>query len=222
MSSLWWTSPERWWVKKRRRQALMVGLDDAGKSSVLSALPQVRDRMKRYVARRPQNDDTLSRPLFIQPTTDLQLVELTMWRESHSGRCFTLPSAVHWRIWDLSGQGRHRPLWFKFCRHDLDAVIWVVDASDLERAAVARDELQRLFRHSALQARGLPVLVLSNKTDKERTLSLAEVTRLLALEELANNHRLQLEVFEVSALKGTDVEKAFQWVTDHVPKREAG
>ena len=115
-------------------------------------------------------------------------------------------------------QGRHRSLWDKFCRHDLDAVVFVVDASDLDRAATARDELRRLFaKNAALRGRQLPLLVLANKTDKDgELLSLSDLTRALQLEELQTTHSVALETFEVSALKGTDVERAFQWLTDQV------
>ena len=214
--SSWWSSPERGWVRKRPRQALLCGLDNAGKSSLLCALPQVRERFKRFAQRRAPGADRHARTLYTVPTTDLQLVELTMWRQSE--RAMALPSAVHWRLWDVSGQGRHRALWDKFCRHDLDAVVFVVDASDLDRAATARDELRRLFaKNAALRGRQLPLLVLANKTDKDgELLSLSDLTRALQLEELQTTHSVALETFEVSALKGTDVERAFQWLTDQV------
>ena len=51
--------------------------------------------------------------------------------------------------------------------------------------------------------------------DGER-LSAADVARALQLEELQTTHAVALETFEVSALKGTDVERAFQWLTDQV------
>ena len=102
--SSWWSSPERGWVRKRPRQALLCGLDNAGKSSLLCALPQVRERFKRFAQRRAPGADRHARTLYTVPTTDLQLVELTMWRQSE--RAMELPSAVHWRLWDVSGQVR--------------------------------------------------------------------------------------------------------------------
>ena len=44
---------------------------------------------------------------------------------------------VNWRCWDLSGQGYHRDMWLTFCSK-VQAVIFVVDATDKERAGIAR------------------------------------------------------------------------------------
>lgn len=49
-------------------------------------------------------------------------------------------------ILDFSGQNRYRNLWQEFY-NVVDAIVFVVDSSDLIRFAVARDELETLINH---------------------------------------------------------------------------
>ena len=49
-----------------------------------------------------------------------------------------------------------------FCAHS-HAVVFVVDATDVDRLGLARKELHQLFRHPALKK--MPLLVLCNKSD---------------------------------------------------------
>jgi GTPase SAR1 family protein len=51
----------------------------------------------------------------------------------------------------------------------LDAVVFVVDASDLERIGEARDELTKLLQND--EVAHAPVLVLGNKIDKQNALT---------------------------------------------------
>jgi len=85
------------------------------------------------------------------PTVGLQLLELKK-------------KNVNWRIWDMSGQGRYRMLWKYYCPH-VQAIIFVVDLEDIDRVAVAKDELYAILNHKAVKERRLPILVYANKSD---------------------------------------------------------
>lgn len=209
--------------KKRPRSALLVGLDHAGKSSILCSLPQVRERLRMFAQQ--HNRDVLR----IEPTTALQLVKFTMTRSMHH-RCHRRAN-IYWHVWDMSGQGRYRPLWMYYCSL-VQAIIFVVDISDVERIAVARNELWILFAHPA--ARGMPLLVLANKADVTGShdpdtvdtalvspncrvvVSMAMLRRMLDLDSLQKKHQLDVNVVECSARTGRGIEPAFQWLTDHV------
>ncbi|EGB07856.1 hypothetical protein AURANDRAFT_27008 [Aureococcus anophagefferens] len=154
----------------------------------------------------------------------MQLVTFKQARSSQH-RCHRR-AIVSWRIWDCSGQGRYRSLWMSYCSQ-VQAVIFVVDVTDVDRVAIARRELHTLYAHPALKA--LPLLILANKCDgstatplkppeggAKAPLNAEAVKAALNLETLQLHLRLDLKVIETSAESGKGVETAFQWVTDKV------
>ncbi|XP_043922692.1 ADP-ribosylation factor-like protein 4A [Protopterus annectens] len=88
---------------------------------------------------------------------------------------------VTFHFWDVGGQEKLRPLWKSYTRCT-DGIIYVVDSVDLERMEEAKTELHKITRMSENQ--GVPVLVIANKQDLRNSLSLSEVEKLLALNEL--------------------------------------
>ncbi|KAH8074874.1 Arf-like GTPase [Aureococcus anophagefferens] len=203
--------------KTRTRSALLVGLDNAGKTSVLCCLPPVRDKLHRWMVANDVEE------LFTAPTTSMQLVTFKQARSSQH-RCHRR-AIVSWRIWDCSGQGRYRSLWMSYCSQ-VQAVIFVVDVTDVDRVAIARRELHTLYAHPAL---ALPLLILANKCDgstatplkppeggAKAPLNAEAVKAALNLETLQLHLRLDLKVIETSAESGKGVETAFQWFTDKV------
>ena len=63
-------------------------------------------------------------------------------------------------VWDVGGQEKVRPLWRPYTRAT-DAVIFVVDSTDVERLEEAKLELHRIMRTP--DNVGVPLLVIANK-----------------------------------------------------------
>ena len=141
-------------ARKKTRAALICGLDGVGKTTILCCVPAVRRNLEKW-ARKHGVDE-----LHTAPTCGHQLVEFGMTR-SATARC-ARQSRVHWRVWDVSGKENWRRAWLMFCAH-VHAVIYVVDATDLDRLDLARRELHQLYCHPALKK--MPLLVLCNKND---------------------------------------------------------
>lgn len=222
-----WTS--KLLSKRRSKAALLVGLDNAGKTSILLGIPEVRERLRTFAT---DNDAEVS----LKPTTALQLVPFRMTRSSR--RCRR--AVVKWQIWDMSGQGRHRPLWLYYCGL-IQAIVFVVDVTDLDRLPVAKTELATLCKHPAVA--GLPLLILANKIDLSHSsddlsspvsqasltpqthrsphhtkgnVSLEVLRTTLDIDNLQTNHNLKINVVACSAETGSGIPDAFQWLTDHV------
>lgn len=56
-------------------------------------------------------------------------------------------SKVNFTVFDMSGQGRYRTLWEHYYAKS-EAIIFVIDAADELRFAVAQNELQELLAHA--------------------------------------------------------------------------
>lgn len=85
---------------------------------------------------------------------------------------------VQFNVFDIGGQSRLRLLW----RHyyvNTQALIYVLDSSDIERFEDARETLQGLLGEEEL--RGVPVLVLANKADVS-TVKTVEIAKSLGME----------------------------------------
>lgn len=110
-------------------------------------------------------------------------------------------------IWDTGGQDKLRNLWRHYYK-EADGVLYVVDSTDEHRFAEAKDELQKAMRD--LDLKGKFLCVLANKKDAENSLPLERVSSALQLESTKDH---QWTIYHVSALKGTGLYDALDWVS---------
>merc|ERR1711912_170795 len=76
------------------------------------------------------------------------------------------------KMWDLGGQPRFRSMWERYCR-GVNAIVYIVDASDHDNIDVAKAELHDLLAKPTLQ--NIPLLVLGNKNDLAHALQVNEL-----------------------------------------------
>jgi GTPase SAR1 family protein len=146
-----------------------VGLDNSGKTTILTCVSRE--------VRKALNES--SEPnYYTNVTIGLELVQFKMF-----GR--------KWKIWDMSGHGKYRPYWdvvygqvqvsivenggqhilcsdvfcFRRIMWNLQGIIYVVDALDVDRVANVRDEFAQMLNHAAVKNRNIPILVFLNKMD---------------------------------------------------------
>ena len=141
---------------------VMLGLDSAGKSTVLYRL-----KFDQYV-------NTV-------PTVGFNCEKVKGTQGKAKGVSFT--------IWDVGGQDKVRPLWRSYTRQT-DGIVFVLDAVDTERMEEARVELLRTARSSDIS--GVPILVLANKQDLPGARSAQDVEKLLQLHELSASNAWQV------------------------------
>ncbi|XP_010282838.1 PREDICTED: ADP-ribosylation factor-like protein 8B-A [Phaethon lepturus] len=61
------------------------------------------------------------------------------------------------KVWDIGGQPRFRSMWERYCR-GVNAVVYMVDAADLEKVEASKNELHSLIDKPQLH--GIPVSIL--------------------------------------------------------------
>ena len=76
-------------------------------------------------------------------------------------------------MWDLGGQTSIRPYWRCYFPNT-DAIIFVVDSADVERLAIAKQELCAMLEEEEL--RDSILLVFANKQDQKGALNASQVT----------------------------------------------
>jgi len=141
-----------------------------------------------------------------------------------------LPSAIL-QFWDLGGQRGIRSIWPKYY-DDCHAVVYVIDAEDRERLAEGWEVFDAVL--SAPQILNVPLLLVANKQDSPMSLSVEEIRHdyedwyQRKLESARRDRFAQdehereaaqrrqriasLDVMGVSAIEGTGVRAAIDWL----------
>ncbi|KAJ3360370.1 hypothetical protein GGF32_008430 [Allomyces javanicus] len=139
--------------RSRKASLLVVGLDNAGKSTIVQ-------HYKPESSRVPADQ--------IPPTVGFHIDRFT---RDH----------VQLTVFDMSGSARYRDLW-PYYAAETDAVVFVIDAADKTRIECARRELLDVLHNSELKVRECPFLFLCNKCDLANTMPAAEIAAILGLD----------------------------------------
>ncbi|KAI9342570.1 ADP-ribosylation factor family-domain-containing protein [Obelidium mucronatum] len=179
--------------RKEDYYVIILGLDNAGKTTLL----------ERIKATYSSTENVIS-PEKIGPTVGLNIGTIDL-------------NATCINFWDLGGQHELRRLWKKYYQES-HAVLFVVDASDLERIQEAKTIFESIVVTEELE--GVPLLLLANKSDKPDSVGLAE------LKDIFNPVAARLgardsRVLSVSALRGEGVRDAIDWLAIRLERNRA-
>lgn len=141
---------DKLWGKKEMR-ILMVGLDAAGKTTILYKL-----KLGEIVTTIPTigSSCTTIDHLSMAAQTDKTCIGFNVETVEYKNIQFT--------VWDVGGQDKIRPLWRHYFQNT-QGIIFVVDSNDRDRVVEAREELQRMLNEDEL--RDALLLVFANKQD---------------------------------------------------------
>ncbi|KAI9856380.1 MAG: ADP-ribosylation factor protein 3 [Trichoglossum hirsutum] len=143
----------------------------------------------------------------------------------------TLPD-VYLKIWDVGGQHSLRRLWQSYYS-SCHAIVFVIDSTDVGDADIEKlsrgeagdggrlDEcrlvLEDVIQHS--ETEGVPLLVLANKQDREDCIEVVRVKEGLVrkvFEGEKGSGVRDSRVLPISALTGTGVREAVEWLRSRV------
>jgi len=166
-------------TRKEEFHILIIGLDMAGKTTVLERLKTL------------YTDYSGLEPTQILPTVGLNIARF---------ETKNIPLV----FWDLGGQASLRSIWEKYYA-DTHAILFVVDASQIERIEEAKAVLDRTLGNTDLL--GAPLLVIANKQDETGAVGGVELKERLGR---------VCDVQPTSALTGDGLQSAIEWVIAHV------
>ncbi|HEY0089534.1 MAG TPA: Arf family protein [Candidatus Lokiarchaeia archaeon] len=107
---------------------------------------------------------------------------------------------------DAPGQSKFRELWNPFLKNQ-DGLVYVLDITNKEQINEAKEVLHNVAMHENL--RGLPLLILFNKSDVEEP-DIEEIKRLLCLDKLGDR---PMKYFLTSAITRENIKEAFDWLS---------
>jgi ADP-ribosylation factor related protein 1 len=206
-------------TSKEEYSILLLGLDNAGKTTLLE---QIKSIYASHAA--PHEPNLRTVPTVGQNVSLIDLPDMYL------------------RIWDVGGQHSLRGLWQSYYS-SAHAIVFVVDSTDIGDGNISHlassdqpttstpkpssdhegrlDEcklvLEDVLQHS--EAEGVPVLVLANKQDREDCVEVVRIkegfVRKVFEGEKGQNVR-DSRVLPLSALTGTGVKEAVEWVCSRV------
>lgn len=100
-------------------------------------------------------------------------------------------------------------MWERYAR-GVHAILFVVDAADLDSLDVARQELHDLLSRPSLA--GIPVLVLGNKNDLPDALPSADLISRLDLQSLRDR---EVCLYSISCKKQKNIDITLDWLVRH-------
>lgn len=220
------SSISKLWKEKEYR-ILMVGLDAAGKTSILytplSQSPPFSPVSPLALHLFFNNHDSI---FLLEPFFTLLYVSIQ--RFCPWGRyklklgevVTTIPTIgfnvetvthgkVNFTVWDVGGRSKIRAL-YRHYYENTQAIIYVVDSNDRDRIEQASEELNKIFfTDNALE--DAVILVLANKQDLPNALSRDEVAAGMKLHDLKKFHLA--ECFETCATTGAGLLEALDWLS---------
>ena len=168
-------------------KCIMFGLDAAGKTTILYRL-----KLDEFITTIP----TIGIYIYIYYILGFNVEEIQYQN-------------IKMTIWDLGGAGKIRLLWAHYYP-STNLIIFVIDASDLERIDDVKLEMDTRINHEELI--GVPILFLLNKSELPNALTVAE-----AVEKL--NISLLRRPWYITAINAfgdiNEIFKSFDWVVKH-------
>lgn len=124
---------------------------------------------------------------------------------------------VRFRTFDLGGHDTARKIWNEYFA-SVDAIIYMVDATDHDRFHISRNELENLLSYEELQ--NTPFVILGNKIDIRNAVGEEELRAVLGLENyprFPTGSRVPegtrpIELFMCSVTKKIGYGEAFEWL----------
>jgi ADP-ribosylation factor related protein 1 len=139
---------------------------------------------------------------------------------------------MYLKMWDVGGQHSLRKLWQSYYS-SCHAIVFIIDSTDigdgnLENDNSGRLEECRLVLEDVLQhsdTEGVPLLVLANKQDREDCVEVVRIKEGLVKKVFEGEKGGSIRdsrVLPVSALTGTGVKEAVEWVRTRVKWNKEG
>jgi ADP-ribosylation factor related protein 1 len=202
---------------------LLLGLDNAGKTTFHSQIKSLYD------------------PSHPTPSTK------TVPTVGQNVSTITLPD-MYLKIWDVGGQHSLRKLWQSYYS-SCHAIVFIIDSTDIgdgmlpspisspihsptsesgpkeinSRLEECKLVLEDVLQHS--ETDGVPLLVLANKQDREDCVEVVRIKEGLVKRVFEGEKGASIRdsrVLPVSALSGTGVEEAVEWVRSRVKWNKEG
>jgi ADP-ribosylation factor-like protein 1 len=208
---------------RKEVRILILGLDNAGKTTILCEYRRARHSIASEPL--PQTPFLSTSPSSLAfrlrapcgdrfPSDRLQVDEPVTTVPTIGFNVETLQyKNIKFQVWDLGGQSSIRPYWRCYFPNT-DAIIFVVDSTDIERLETAKAELFAMLGEEDLKDAIL--LIMANKQDMKGALTSAQLSEAMGLAAIRNR---QWSIQETSATQGRGLFEGFDLLVECLSKK---
>ncbi|KAH7571281.1 hypothetical protein JRO89_XS04G0013500 [Xanthoceras sorbifolium] len=202
---------------KKEMRILMVGLDAAGKTTIL------------YKLKLGEIVTTIPTIGFNVETVEYKNISFTVWDVGGQDKAIMLFAIISrasalkylWLVFLVCDDHSYgwlsadliRPLWRHYFQNT-QGLIFVVDSNDRDRVVEARDELHRMLNEDEL--RDAVLLVFANKQDLPNAMNAAEITDKLGLHSLRQRHWY---IQSTCATSGEGLYEGLDWLSNNIANK---
>jgi len=201
----------RAWTQKDEYFVLILGLDNAGKTTFLESAkiqfsPESQAETVRINKAKKKRMSDSQPPNESGKSNIVNTSKITATVGLNIGKVDVANSRLN--FWDLGGQTELQALWDKYYS-EAHAVIFTVDSNDRERIQESKKSFDAMISNSNLT--GVPLLVLANKQDIPECLGVREVKPIFQDNDDKIGNR-EIMVMGTSGLTGDGVIEGIEWL----------
>ncbi|CAG7558061.1 unnamed protein product [Fusarium equiseti] len=175
----------------------VVSIPSAGKTAIIRKLSGGQDPIP------PLNESSIACPNLISRYADTGIAV--------NNTIFTV-KGQEYNVLDYSSDRRIRGVWRKLLFR-MRAIIFIIDSTDKENMDDARDALWEVLYEEQLDPR--PILILANKQDNPKAMSVSELIKYLKIEEDLAKTR-ECRIMPSSAFDDKSLEEGLEWLREIV------
>ncbi|CAD7925515.1 unnamed protein product [Amoebophrya sp. A120] len=181
-------------VSRPEKRCLFLGLDYAGKTTVMEQLKAGFGLKHMDLSKLP-------------PTIGFNVAKI----------CISGVDAI---FWDLGGHKNFRVVWQNYFS-ECDAIVFVVDSGDTKRLEEAKEVLDTVLKHPLISS-DIPILILANKQDLQGAMSLQELGQKLETKRLETERTAAVRLQPCSALKNDGLADGVKWLLEETLRNPRG
>lgn len=211
------------YTKREQYNILILGLDNAGKTTFLEHLKLLYSSSTDTSSNKKESDarsisDTLKSkrilPTVGQNTTTIKFESSI---ESHLSSQF---KNINLKFWDLGGQKSLRNMWSRYY-NSCHGIIFIIDSTDTERfqecyetlKEIAHDESwKNLENGDENEILNIPILMLANKQDLPEAVDLVSLKTGVFIQLVSELEATDSKLLPVSVLQNEGLKESLEWL----------
>lgn len=120
---------------------------------------------------------------------------------------------IRFNTFDLGGHETARKIWKDYFPA-VDAIIFLIDSSDVKRFDEVKEELENILNSAELA--NIPIAILGNKIDKSGAVPEEDLKKSIDFYGLTAKDNRPMELFMCSIVKKIGYSKALEWISGYL------
>lgn len=213
------------YTKREQYNILILGLDNAGKTTFLEHLkltyPSPSDTGKKEPETRSTTDILKAKRILPTVGQNTTTIKFESSIESHLSSQF---KNINLKFWDLGGQKSLRNMWSRYY-NSCHGIIFIIDSTDTERfqecyetlTEIAHDDSWKNFDNGdENEILNIPILMLANKQDLPEAVDFVSLKTGVFIQLVSELEATDSKLLPVSVLQDEGLRESLEWLVSRL------